>query len=240
MSNENGKIDGGQLISDSALDALSRSTEDKELYADIHADSVQDFIDEAQILPVVARVCRWNQQRYEQEWDSPLASSLLTEEFVETLLADDLVDILDGIGDSLFVAIGCFWKQRMLNDDGAVLLLETVIQREDFNLLNAYFEHHLHSWPSRGLEAAFYTFKVCFEAIKLLNLGDNKCKYADVDSSSADVTLDCHSILLAITKSNETKSIKKTASNVKANLDKGRDFVGPQQDLEILIKGGKV
>ncbi len=175
---------------------------------------------------VSQRVIDWNAARYEQEYNYQLAVKLLLEETEELYEAATIVDKLDAIGDICFVAIGVLWKLGFtheqifdimyVHDLRKVSMLEAhdwqiELQGYSFEIIN----HHLEgAWPGFNL-AVYSLFITALGALR--GLGMQHYFY---------------DILYAICDSNDTKEIKgKVAANVKANVNKGEGYVGPEAKL---------
>lgn len=183
-------------------------------------------------VPVTHRVIDWNAARYEQEYDYKLAVKLLLEETEELYEAATIVDKLDAIGDICFVAIGVFWKlgftyeqifdMLYVHDLRKVSMLEAhdwqiELQGYSFDIIN----HHLEgAWPGFNL-AVYSLYITALGALRGLGM---QAYFYD--------------IIYAICDSNDTKEIKgKVAANVKANISKGDNYVGPEAKLmEIYAK----
>lgn len=183
-------------------------------------------------IPVTHRVINWNAARYEQEYDYKLAVKLLLEETEELYNAITIIDKLDAIGDICFVAIGVFWKlgftheqvfdMLYTHDLRKVSMLEAhdwqiELQGHSFDIINHYLEG---SWPGFNL-AVYSLFITALGALRGLGM---QTYFYD--------------ILYAICDSNDTKEIKgKVAANVKANVNKGDSYIGPEAKLmEIYTK----
>jgi len=177
-------------------------------------------------VPVSQRVINWNAARYEQEYSYQLSVKLLLEEMEELYEAVTVVDKLDAIGDICFVAIGVLWKLGFtreqifdimyVRDLRKVTMLEAhdwqiELQSYSFDIIN----HHLEgAWPGFNL-AVYSLFITALGALR--GLGMQHYFYA---------------ILYAICDSNDTKEIKgKVAANIKANVNKGDGYVGPEAKL---------
>lgn len=58
----------------------------------------------------IERVISWNSKRYSQIFSSALTFSLLDEENLELLDAEQAVDKVDALVDIIYVATGALWK----------------------------------------------------------------------------------------------------------------------------------
>ena len=167
---------------------------------------------------VVDQVCTWNAARYDQEYDSVLATELLLEEMQELLAAHrhmNFVEILDGLGDLFFVAIGCLWK-RGLDAQGIVKMLDALTDAEIPPVPTCVIGFV----EKEGNSALAHLVLSCIKELEDL-LG--KPEHA----------LD---VIRAICISNDTKEVVKTASSVKANgSSKGPNYKSPTKDLIAII-----
>lgn len=118
------------------------------------------------MMDLIKDICNWNKARYEQEFNGTLTHDLLLEEVGElynACIASDKVEIVDGLVDIIYVAIGALWKMG-------------------FNSEQIY------------------------------------------------------SAIAIVCRSNNTKSITKTKSDIKANINKGNYFIPPTDAIEELLK----
>ena len=162
---------------------------------------------------ICTRVAAWNNARYEQVYNAELAANLLCEEakeLLDALAVNDQVEFLDGVADVMFVAVGCVWKQN-----GRIELDKLV----EFN-------------PEQDVMEVFGSLieKTRMPTIYEIN---NAC--VCLLHSNGYTAEDYFEALLAVCDSNDTKAIKKTASNVKANVDKGAYFVPPTEALKRIV-----
>lgn len=178
----------------------------------------------------IKRVCDWNAARYPQEVSPALQRALLLEEIDETIVAieayDDsvasLVEILDGCGDITFVAIGGLWKHGLTPER-----IYTLVNHVGFASLPSI------RWANRREELLTY-------------LKARRSTYASLPYDMVFNLLVLHvvshampigtayavdEVLGIVCTSNETKTVKRTASDVKANVDKGQGFVPPTEAL---------
>lgn len=180
------------------------------------------------MLDVMKRVAVWNSKRYEQEFSKELFVSLLTEEHTEWLDALKEVDKLDALCDEIFVAFGGAWKARLTMEElnsamgHASLVLTNLIDCTElwpgyFN--RTYIDVYTHNddYPLAHLIALVVT--TCMTEMRGMGLSEKQCIEA----------------LNIVCDSNDSKSIKKTAANIKANTDKGPYFVAPEPRLQAVL-----
>jgi len=168
---------------------------------------------------VVEDICAWNKARYEQEPSDELTLQLLLEELQETeaaYQAGEVVEILDGLGDIFYVAIGALWKTG-LHPDQITRLLDTV--EADMSLV-----------PSPAVALHWYQEEPLNVILALLAL--SCLTRLEVLLDSSDLALD---VIRAICISNNTKSVAKTDKDVKANINKGALYTPPTEMLEDIL-----
>lgn len=171
------------------------------------------------------RVSAWNAARYEQEYDKELALELLEEEYTEWLDSETEVEALDAICDVTYVACGVLWKLEAEDDRKTCDLAWEYAM--SFNKQEVLAPMTLCSVLLDLLECdliepvfAMFVFRsVCVNQMMYLGLSAEQCNEA----------------LLAVCDSNDTKPAKKTASNIKANVDKGAEFVPPTETLQKIL-----
>lgn len=168
-------------------------------------------------IETITRVCNWNAARYAREVNPALQRNLLVEEYNETVKAIEdsaispakFVEVLDGVGDILFVAIGGLWKHGL-----SPKAIQFCVSRA------------IKSQPLTNDELTVGILPNKYD------MYDNLA-FINVASQLTDMSLD--SILQCICTSNETKEVVKTDTGIKANINKGAGFVPPTADLEKLI-----
>lgn len=187
---------------------------------------------------VYERVMDWNAARYEQEFNRDLQFKLLTEEyneFVEALNGTPhgvvSVEMLDALGDINFVAMGGIWKLGMDHDTvmaGAVAGSELADRwtneiggMEPIMMLPAL------AGTLQYAKAQSHYLLVAMAAISAL---------CDLQLARYGFQPEqIEQVFFAICDSNDTKTVAKTASDVKANIDKGAGFVPPTEALARLL-----
>jgi hypothetical protein len=181
-----------------------------------------------------SRVAAWNARRYDQELSLPLQLELQTEELNETIEAATDVDRLDGHVDQQFVALGGLWKLGC-SEDQAVAVLEacdsywTIATSQDsYDDIVQRLESHL-----QMLELAIEygstnaSLAVVFGGIAALNA----CALHQLDYTAEER----FAAAQVVCDSNDSKAVKKTATDVKANVDKGALFIAPEPRLQVIV-----
>lgn len=170
------------------------------------------------------RVAQWNADRYEREYNHELAMALLNEEYQELKEATEPVDMLDALCDLVYVAAGVLWKCN--------------IPVEEF--------HHDEEQAVKFVQGLVGThMQPCF----FIGAVIDSCELAN----EMPVALAMHSIILLaraqmplppnaqiealniVADANDLKPVVKTASAVKAAVDKGPAFVSPEAKLQELL-----
>lgn len=156
---------------------------------------------------IFKRVSKWNAERYEQVNDVQLSINLVTEELLE--YSEDPIEQLDALCDMVYVAMGIIWKcgedledLLPINSEEPLLSISPVLKL----------------WQAQTIDstvAAKLIIRLCYSQAS--NLG-----YTSDDFEAA---------LLVVCDSNDTKEVKRVASNVKANISKGSTYVPPTAGL---------
>ncbi|UIS54080.1 putative NTP pyrophosphohydrolase [Edwardsiella phage vB_EpP_ZHX] len=182
---------------------------------------------------IYQRVVTWNEARYEREFNLNLAVALLREEYNEWLTAKTKVGKLDGLCDIAFVALGVIWKNNTPD-----FWLDDAFQR-------AYDNQLAHS----VYEPIYYT------AALLDVLERTDVSQEQVLDIMAELIVQCQAQALymglsnkqwlramnVVCDSNASKSIKKVASDVKANAgDKGPFYFPPTSGLAKILREVKI
>lgn len=179
---------------------------------------------------LIKRVISWNMERYSRQYDHALSEKLLLEELHELYTAEDWVDILDGVGDITFVAIGVMWKLGIETSDITYLFErmqpgKTLVEyNQASDLYIGYIAEKYKLTAAKVLLLKLLTQAMFITSYTILN------RIGMIDYFTR--------ILQAICDSNDTKSVpkEKVASNVKANKDKGDNFIPPTQALIKLLE----
>jgi hypothetical protein len=177
---------------------------------------------------IFKRVGRWNALRYERTIDTRLTAELLAEELGEFLLAETIVDTLDALCDLTYVAIGGIWKSSADNESIDVCL--TISQADMQRRLNNYMDRPITTIPLAILSVKnedYDTVQVftdivvaCMTEMMGLGLSTEQCKEA----------------MLIVCDANDSKSVAKTPSHMKANISKGNDFIPAEPRLKDLLR----
>lgn len=180
---------------------------------------------------VYNRVAIWNSRRYDREYNHALTVALLKEEFQEWLDAATAVDKLDALCDEVYVALGAIWK---LNADDT----DVAYYEERAQLLYQAFVEHLDE-PHYGYTIAMHLAVLEYEqetpVLLSLHLVIKAavCEMLGMGLSMEQV----EKALLIVCDANDSKSIKKVNSAVKANDgDKGPLFKSPEPLLANLLE----
>ena len=161
------------------------------------------------MVDLIKETIRWNELRYDSEYNHALTEELLWEEIQESMVAAEegnKVEELDGYMDISFVAIGAMWKYGL---DAAEIMFEI-----DQN--TAHSDIEVIHWLANHVNICFHKAGMMFD--------------------DPQNVLDAYQI---VCESNHSKSIKKTASNIKANDgDRGPYFRDPAPRLKQLLETG--
>lgn len=174
---------------------------------------------------VFERVCNWNAQRYEQEYNHELTLSLLREEYQEWCDTGKAVDCLDAICDITYVAMGALWKL------GEGLSFEKI--------QHAYL--HFEGLLDAEVAQPLYLMAAFLDDATYVPQDDDIWLYhviavAGSQALCMGLTMtQFEEAMLIVCDANDSKTIKKTASDVKANVDKGAYFVPPEAKLQALL-----
>lgn len=176
-----------------------------------------------------ARVARWNAARYEQVLDRDLLIEMFREEFFDELLpATSEVNKLDALCDLSYFAAGGLWKMNLSDvqlNEGASHSHTVITNLVNMNELHP--EMMIATFWATAVHDKDYPIDItchliiyaCRAAMLYMGLSPEQCDEA----------------LLIVCDSNDTKPAKKTAANVKANIDKGINFISPEPRLQALL-----
>lgn len=172
---------------------------------------------------IITSICDWNAARYDQTYHSQLTIDLLNEEGAElrrAIAEEDNVEILDAYGDLFYVAIGGLWKRGNTPED--IVKGMDYFDSQWLPTLTASIVW-LETIPHDSLEVDVALFAVALKAFKAMSdlLGS--------DDSALDV-------IRAICNSNDSKAIQKTEANIKANLNKGDNYVSPTKQITAIAR----
>jgi len=177
---------------------------------------------------VFNRVAKWNAFRYDREYNHELAVKLLREEQREWMEADNLVDCVHELCDVVFVAFGVMWKlEQEITPEAA---------RDCFKITD--------EMSARFVDPA----TLCSATIDCLERADNvdlQLSYALTTALFAQAQMLDYGLtfeqiiecMLVLCDSNDSKTVKKTASDVKANnKDKGAYFKSPVPGIAAIVE----
>lgn len=170
------------------------------------------------MISIYERVAKWNSLRYERVYDKDLTLALLIEELNEAQTAATFIDHVDGLCDIIYVAYGAIWKlgtahkQRHEYYNGTFDLIKNVPCNfvEPVEYISAYVAA-LTRDDADDL-AILYS---------IIHLATSQMSKIGIDQATG---MQC---LYAVCDSNDSKSVQKTASDVKANQDKGPCYKPP-------------
>lgn len=182
---------------------------------------------------VFERVANWNSKRYEQEYNHALAINLLREEYNEWRLDKEPVKKLDGLCDIVFVAAGVLWKAKVVERQN--LYIENVFDFIDNIINNTAIEPGYFIGMNIDKLEVDTTYPVEEAVCHIILLAFAQASHMGL---SQDQFMDA---LLVVCDSNDSKSIKKVAADIKANAgDKGPYFVAPEPRLQTILAKAKV
>lgn len=177
---------------------------------------------------LVGRVFTWNERRYDRDYNQALFLSLLTEEWQEWMEASADVDLLDALIDIQFVALGGVWKLNVVDEvdmqlaqEAAYVIVDKIIELDDFQ--PAYAIMNYIASIQNG------TISPLVGAIVIQLLAECQVKLMGLTHAQAERAFE------VVCDSNDSKTIKKTASDVKANVDKGNFFIAPEPRLQGIL-----
>lgn len=177
---------------------------------------------------IFVRAARWNAARYDREYNHELSVALLREEHTEWLEATELVDQLDALCDQIYVAMGVLWKlnideeTNLYNANMAAGDVRKLIKTDTIMpgyLVSAVLSSYEHDSEYPVAYAMHMIIQCCLVQMGAMHLSHDDMKNA----------------MNIVCDANDTKAVKKTASNVKANTDKGIDFISPEPRLQALL-----
>lgn len=188
----------------------------------------------AELQTVFNRVANWNEQRYERQYNQNLAVSLLREEYNEWRLDTIPVKKLDGLCDVVYVALGVIWKANIDNtligmaQQRSLATVDAIVNA--FELNPAYFINSiidvLETEEDYPVEQAMMNI-ISLATAQAMSMGLSQDQFIEA--------------LLVVCDSNDSKSVKKVASDVKANAgDKGALFIAPEPRLQAILANAEV
>lgn len=175
---------------------------------------------------VYNRVAAWNSKRYDRVYNLDLTVALLKEEFSEWLEAVEPVDQLDALCDVIYVAFGALWKLN-LSDNRMQQVMHTGITD-----MQSFVDSTLYD-PAVYIAAAITQLEIGGQndvLVHIIALAATQTYHMGLSNGQL---IDA---LLIVCDSNDSKSVKKTASDIKANDgDKGQSFIPPEPRLQALL-----
>ncbi len=173
---------------------------------------------------VYNRVASWNNKRYPREYNPDLTLDLLSEEYLEYFNSTELVDKVDALCDIIFVALGGVWKLDQ-DTDAATRRSQEVIKSLIYTqeLLPVYYINSF-------LLAGTVNYPPMSMLWNVIQCATTQLSYIGLDEEGIQ------EVLLAVCDANDTKSASKTEPHIKANIDKGDSFVGPEPKLSEILK----
>lgn len=183
---------------------------------------------------VYKRVAVWNSRRYDREYNAELSFVLIKEELQEYIDAKNEVDRLDALCDIVYVSLGMHWK--------ANLSMETLQETELDALTTATELVQSCDNPITDLLAVlelghFYNSGILIAYTVNLLLSTSALLARDTLKLSQQQFIEA---MLVVCDSNDTKTVKKTASDVKANKEKGGYFIPPEHRLQLILDNREV
>lgn len=175
------------------------------------------------MLHIFKRVAGWNAKRYDRELSIDLTIDLCSEEIQEYFDATEQVDELDAICDLMYLAMGGLWKAgEDLDPAIAVSALRAIESVMDHNIIHHPMSLAIIVVTEMEVAPISAMYKVIGIAqLMMLHMGFNQSQ--------------CEAAMSIVCDANDTKPAKKTASDVKANIDKGSTFVAPEPRLQKLL-----
>lgn len=174
---------------------------------------------------IIQSVVTWNAQRYEQVYNAALTYNLLKEETDEGN-TKDAVTLADSYADVIFVAIGALWKTGLTPGQIASFLDDTMLTYTEGSTLHE-------TYPPLPILCAWFETVVDLAQTRRLLAYFVHAAYGSLATMGGQTFAD--NVVLAVCKSNGTKVVKRTDPTVKANIDKGTDYVPPTADITALV-----
>lgn len=178
------------------------------------------------ITDAFTRVAYWNQARYPRTYNKELQLKLLREELEEYTTAQDLVESMDAVADVCYVALGGLWKMGHYFD--AWYMART------YGQVKEYLDNRATDVVNNAL--------LRITAEEVMEDSDQEelqywliaCMFYEAEQRGVpqSKTLEC---LLAVCDSNDTKEIKATPADQKANVVKGSTYVPPTDALKAIL-----
>jgi hypothetical protein len=182
---------------------------------------------------IYERVATWNKQRYDRVYSAELTEKLLVEEVEELYASESPVEALDAMCDIAYVAFGGMWKLGLTEQElrHAGVHVSGIVQ----GFVNV-------SQHTLGTLLDFFTTLAGSDVKEEQVIGLWGC--VAVSQTVAQLSGIKNELFMkalhAVCDSNATKSVKKTASDTKANDgDKGAFYKSPTVALTAIIEEAK-
>lgn len=171
---------------------------------------------------MVDSVIAWNCARYTQVFSRDLTFDLLESELEELQAAIGTVDKVDAYIDIIYVSIGAMWKLGYPSEAISQGIKKAKNELLDTHTLEELFSA-LKACPPVRSARAFGLLGVIIQLVlrRLQSLG----------LSTRQVQLCCK----AVCKANNSKVAIRTSPQVKANIDKGPNFVPPEREMAKIL-----
>lgn len=178
---------------------------------------------------IYIRVAAWNNARYDRVYNQDLAVKLLREEYNEWKTDKEPVKKLDGLCDVVYVALGVVWKANIDNT------MIGIAQQRSLGITDsivAAFELNPGYFISSIIDVLENEFDYPLEQAMM-----NIVSLATAQALSMGLSYEQFlQALLVVCDSNDSKSVKKVAADVKANDgDKGAGFTPPEARLQAIL-----
>lgn len=178
------------------------------------------------------RVAAWNAARYDQIYNNELTVALLMEEFNETNEAESKVDTVDGHLDTMYVALGGIWKLGLTEEE-----LQETSQYSGFSVEQAILAGltdfstavAMNIAALQNPDISLTKLQIASVLFAIVFYNHLSLEYAGFDKN------DVRRAFLIVCDSNDSKTATKTDPSIKANINKGADFVDPGLQLAKLI-----
>jgi len=174
---------------------------------------------------ITMRVANWNKARYEQVYDHKLSCALLAEELDEFFEAETMVDQLDAMCDTIYVALGIIWKLDSELETLTYNAIQVDLDCEQLLLIGVAQPAALAVAVQRQM---LHDGQLSIEYYVQMIISLCMIQMSGMGLSSEEQL----QALNIVCDSNDTKSVKKTEAHIKANDgDKGQFFQSPEPKL---------
>lgn len=178
-------------------------------------------------MTIFERVYHWYSLRYERTYSKSLTISLLKEELEEFHESENLLGEVDALCDLMFVSIGALWRldidDKLSSIEENINGLKTFLGMEPVFLVDACIrklESYEKTEKLKIAETLYAILGLCIDHFKQLGFDYEKIEKA----------------LYIVCDSNDSKEVVKTPKHVKANIDKGPNYVSPNKKLKELLE----